>query len=82
MASYLSFNNEQRSKSSFRFDTSERSSSPMLAKAIGYRGEARFVSFQWTPYAMRLTSPMAEAVEPVTGKHSSLLFTTRQSARS
>jgi hypothetical protein len=54
----------------------------MLAKAIGYRGEARFVSFQWTPYAMRLTSPMAEAVEPVTGKHSSLLFTTRQSARS
>jgi hypothetical protein len=23
---------------------------PMLAKAIGYKGEARFVSFQWTPY--------------------------------
>jgi hypothetical protein len=23
---------------------------PMLAKAIGYTGEARFVSFQWTPY--------------------------------
>jgi hypothetical protein len=23
---------------------------PMLANAIGYRGEARFVSFQWTPY--------------------------------
>jgi hypothetical protein len=23
---------------------------PMLAKAIGYRGEARFVSFQWIPY--------------------------------
>jgi hypothetical protein len=23
---------------------------PMLTKAIGYRGEARFVSFQWTPY--------------------------------
>ena len=23
---------------------------PMLAKAMGYRGEARFVSFQWTPY--------------------------------
>jgi len=23
---------------------------PMLAKAIGYNGEARFVSFQWTPY--------------------------------
>jgi hypothetical protein len=23
---------------------------PMLAKAIGYRGEAWFVSFQWTPY--------------------------------
>jgi hypothetical protein len=22
---------------------------PMLAKAIGYKGEARFVSFQWTP---------------------------------
>jgi hypothetical protein len=23
---------------------------PMLAEAIGYKGEARFVSFQWTPY--------------------------------
>jgi hypothetical protein len=23
---------------------------PMLSKAIGYKGEARFVSFQWTPY--------------------------------
>src|ERR671914_2251110 len=23
---------------------------PMLAKAMGYRGEARFVSLQWTPY--------------------------------
>jgi hypothetical protein len=23
---------------------------PMLARAIGYRGDARFVSFQWTPY--------------------------------
>jgi hypothetical protein len=23
---------------------------PMLAKAIGYTGEARYVSFQWTPY--------------------------------
>jgi hypothetical protein len=23
---------------------------PMLAKAIGYTGDARFVSFQWTPY--------------------------------
>jgi hypothetical protein len=23
---------------------------PMLAKAIGYQGEARYVSFQWTPY--------------------------------
>jgi hypothetical protein len=23
---------------------------PMLAKAIGYRREARYVSFQWTPY--------------------------------
>jgi hypothetical protein len=23
---------------------------PMLAKAIGYTGKARFVSFQWTPY--------------------------------
>jgi hypothetical protein len=23
---------------------------PMLARAIGYTGEARFVSFQWTPY--------------------------------
>src|SRR5918992_4420085 len=23
---------------------------PMLAKAIGYKGKARFVSFQWTPY--------------------------------
>jgi hypothetical protein len=23
---------------------------PMLAKAIGYTGQARFVSFQWTPY--------------------------------
>ncbi len=23
---------------------------PMLAKAIGYTGNARFVSFQWTPY--------------------------------
>jgi hypothetical protein len=23
---------------------------PMLAKAIGYSGKARFVSFQWTPY--------------------------------
>jgi hypothetical protein len=23
---------------------------PMLAKVMGYRGEARFVSFQWTPY--------------------------------
>jgi hypothetical protein len=23
---------------------------PMLAKAIGYTGEARFVSFHWTPY--------------------------------
>jgi hypothetical protein len=23
---------------------------PMLAKAIGYKGEARFVSFQWTPF--------------------------------
>jgi hypothetical protein len=23
---------------------------PMLAKAIGYKGDARFVSFQWTPY--------------------------------
>jgi hypothetical protein len=23
---------------------------PMLAKAIGYRREAQFVSFQWTPY--------------------------------
>jgi hypothetical protein len=23
---------------------------PMLAKAIGYKGEARFVSLQWTPY--------------------------------
>jgi hypothetical protein len=22
---------------------------PMLAKAIGYKGDARFVSFQWTP---------------------------------
>jgi hypothetical protein len=24
---------------------------PMLAKAIAYTGEARFVSFQWTPYS-------------------------------
>src|SRR5687768_817452 len=23
---------------------------PMLAKAMGYKGDARFVSFQWTPY--------------------------------
>ncbi len=23
---------------------------PMLAKAIGYKGKARYVSFQWTPY--------------------------------
>jgi hypothetical protein len=23
---------------------------PMLAKAFGYKGEARYVSFQWTPY--------------------------------
>jgi hypothetical protein len=23
---------------------------PMLAKAIGYKGEARYVSFHWTPY--------------------------------
>ena len=23
---------------------------PMLATAIGYKGDARFVSFQWTPY--------------------------------
>ena len=23
---------------------------PMLAKAIGYKGQARLVSFQWTPY--------------------------------
>jgi hypothetical protein len=23
---------------------------PMLASAIGYKGEARFASFQWTPY--------------------------------
>ena len=23
---------------------------PMLAKAMGYKGEARYVSFQWTPY--------------------------------
>jgi hypothetical protein len=23
---------------------------PMLAKAMGYRGNARYVSFQWTPY--------------------------------
>jgi hypothetical protein len=23
---------------------------PMLARAIGYKGKARFVSFQWTPY--------------------------------
>jgi hypothetical protein len=23
---------------------------PMLSKAIGYKGEARYVSFQWTPY--------------------------------
>jgi hypothetical protein len=23
---------------------------PILARAIGYRGDARFVSFQWTPY--------------------------------
>jgi hypothetical protein len=23
---------------------------PMLAKAMGYKGEARFVSLQWTPY--------------------------------
>src|SRR5918992_4292449 len=23
---------------------------PMLAKAIGYKGDARFVSFHWTPY--------------------------------
>jgi hypothetical protein len=23
---------------------------PMLAKAMGYRGAARYVSFQWTPY--------------------------------
>ena len=23
---------------------------PMLAPALGYKGEARYVSFQWTPY--------------------------------
>ena len=23
---------------------------PVLAKALGYKGEARYVSFQWTPY--------------------------------
>jgi hypothetical protein len=23
---------------------------PMLPKALGYMGEARYVSFQWTPY--------------------------------
>jgi hypothetical protein len=41
----------------------------MLAKAIGYTGEARFVSFQWTPfgdetdYSLKISPLLLEGLE-------------------
>jgi hypothetical protein len=51
---------------------------PMLAKVMGYRGEARFVSFQWTPYGDEADYSDGRGVAPVIGKDSSHLSTTRQ----
>jgi hypothetical protein len=51
---------------------------PMLARAIGYTGEARFVSFQWTPAGDE--TDYSDGRVSATGRHSSPLFSTRQSA--
>jgi hypothetical protein len=51
---------------------------PMLARAIGYTGKARFVSFQWTPAGDE--TDYSDSRASATGRHSSPLFSTRQSA--